>query len=90
MTGGGVIAEVTPGWKEPVVLWQVLVGAPSSGKSPALAATRRLLGPIEADLRLLMVNVSVYMRPKSSRRGCSPTSGGASARLPLNVECLPQ
>jgi hypothetical protein len=51
VTGGGVIAEVTPSWKEPVVLWQVLVGAPSSGKSPALAAARRLLGPIEAELR---------------------------------------
>ena len=49
--GAGVAAEVTPSWSEPLVLWQALVGGPSSGKSPALAAVRRLLGPIEDALR---------------------------------------
>jgi hypothetical protein len=51
VTGAGVLTEVTPGWREPLVLWQMLVGAPSSGKSPALAMARRLLDPIQDDLR---------------------------------------
>jgi len=51
VAGAGVIAEVRPGWREPTILWQALVGAPSSGKSPALGAARRLLDPIEAELR---------------------------------------
>jgi hypothetical protein len=52
VSGTGVIAEVTSGWREPTILWQALVGAPSSGKSPALGSARRLLDPIEAELRL--------------------------------------
>jgi hypothetical protein len=51
VTGAGVLVEVTPGWREPLVLWQMLVGAPSSGKSPALAMARRLLDPIQDELR---------------------------------------
>jgi hypothetical protein len=39
--GGGVMAVVTTQWAEPLVLWQALVGGPSSGKSPALDAARR-------------------------------------------------
>ena len=49
--GAGVAAEVTPSWSEPLVLWQALLGGPSSGKSSALAAVRRLLVPIEDALR---------------------------------------
>ena len=49
--GAGVAAEITPSWSEPLVLWQALLGGPSSGKSPALAAVRRLLGPIEDALQ---------------------------------------
>ena len=49
--GAGVELRATPGWSEPLVLWQALVGMPSSGKSPALAAVRRLLGAIEDELR---------------------------------------
>ena len=45
--GGGIVARVTPQWSEPLVLWQALVGGPSSGKSPALAAARRLLEDFE-------------------------------------------
>ena len=51
MTGAGIEAEVNLGWREPVVLWSALVGVPSSGKSPALAAARRLIEPIELDRR---------------------------------------
>jgi hypothetical protein len=49
--GAGVAAEVTPSWSEPLVLWQALLGGPSSGKSPALAAVHQLLVPIEDALR---------------------------------------
>ncbi|GEP55354.1 hypothetical protein RSO01_25200 [Reyranella soli] len=51
VSGAGVVAQVHQGWLEPLVLWLALVGNPSSGKSPALAAARRLLGPIEDELR---------------------------------------
>ena len=49
VTGAGIEAEVNLGWREPVVLWSALVGVPSSGKSPALAAARRLIEPIELE-----------------------------------------
>jgi hypothetical protein len=48
--GAGAVARVTPDWDEPLVLWQVLVGASSSGKSPALAPVRRLLGALDPEL----------------------------------------
>src|SRR5262249_31649903 len=46
VSGAGIEAEVNLGWREPLVLWSALVGLPSSGKSPALAAARRLIEPI--------------------------------------------
>jgi len=49
--GAGVLARVSAAWAEPLVLWQALVGTPSSGKSPALAAVREQLGAIEDGLR---------------------------------------
>jgi hypothetical protein len=49
--GAGVSVRVTPSWHEPLVLWQALVGTPSSGKSPALAAVRRQLDRIEHERR---------------------------------------
>jgi hypothetical protein len=49
--GAGVRVRVTSTWFEPLVLWQALVGMPSSGKSPALAAVRRPLAVIEDGLR---------------------------------------
>lgn len=45
--GAGTMAVVTPSWSEPMVLWQALIGGPSSGKSPALAAACRLLEGIK-------------------------------------------
>jgi hypothetical protein len=51
LCGAGVMARVSASWAEPLVLWQALVGWPSSGKSPALAAVRRLLDEIEDGLR---------------------------------------
>jgi hypothetical protein len=34
--GGGVVARVTNEWTEPLLLWQAMIGGPSSGKSFAL------------------------------------------------------
>jgi hypothetical protein len=49
LCGAGVLVRITPAWSEPLVLWQALVGRPSSGKSPALASMRSLLGTLEAE-----------------------------------------
>ena len=37
LCGQGVSARITEAWSEPVILWQALVGGPSSGKTPARA-----------------------------------------------------
>ena len=70
LCGAGVMARVSAAWAEPLVLWQALVGWPSSGKSPALAATRNLLGEIE-DL----------MRARDGERRNSHEARVAEARL---------
>ena len=49
LCGAGAEVRITDAWSEPLVLWQALVGGPSSGKSPALAPVRRLLGALETD-----------------------------------------
>jgi Protein of unknown function (DUF3987) len=49
LCGAGVSVCVSPAWSEPLVLWQMLVGGPSSGKSAALAPVRRLLAAIEQE-----------------------------------------
>ena len=50
--GAGVRVRVTPAWDEPLVLWQAVVGEPSTGKSAALAPMRRLLEVIVQERRL--------------------------------------
>jgi hypothetical protein len=45
--GSGVVARLTDSWDEPLILWQVLVGGPSNGKTPALATLRRALAAVE-------------------------------------------
>src|SRR3982075_2184994 len=52
LCGAGVVVRITPVWSESMVLWQAVVGEPSSGKSSALASMRRLLGSIEEEGRL--------------------------------------
>ena len=47
LCGQGVSARITEAWSEPVILWQALVGGPSSGKTPALDWLRRPLGAVE-------------------------------------------
>ncbi len=49
LCGAGVSVRVGPRWAEPLVLWQALVGAPSSGKSPAMASVRALLATLDAE-----------------------------------------
>ena len=48
--GVGVVGRVTDSWSEPLILWQALVGGPSSGKTPALEALRRPLAIVERQL----------------------------------------
>lgn len=43
--------RVTPTWEEPLVLWQAVVGEPSTGKSAALAPMHRLLDLVEQSWR---------------------------------------
>jgi hypothetical protein len=47
--GAGVRMRVTSAWTEPLVMWQAVVGEPSTGKSAALAPMRRLLNAIEQE-----------------------------------------
>ncbi len=47
--GTEIVVRVTPTWTEPLVLWPVLVGGPSTGKTPALGAARRLLAGLDRE-----------------------------------------
>ena len=49
--GAGVQVKPQTGWSESLVLWQALVGSPSSGKSPALSAMRRQVAQLEDEQR---------------------------------------
>jgi hypothetical protein len=49
--GAGVCVRIGPRWLERLVLWAMMVAAPSSGKSPALEATRHLLAEIDRQHR---------------------------------------
>jgi Protein of unknown function (DUF3987) len=53
LCGAGVVVRITPAWCEPLVLWQAMVGEPSTGKSSALAPMRRVLGSVEEERRAL-------------------------------------
>jgi len=50
LSGAGAVVRIAPAWVEPLVLWQALVGRPSSGKSPALAPVRALLATLQEEL----------------------------------------
>jgi hypothetical protein len=51
LCGAGTRVQITAGWSEPMVLWLMAVGEPSTGKSAALAPMHRLLGDVEAGMR---------------------------------------
>ncbi|SJZ59180.1 Protein of unknown function [Enhydrobacter aerosaccus] len=44
--GAGLRIEVAAHWREPLLLWQALVGGPSSGKSASFARVRALLAAV--------------------------------------------
>ena len=46
MCGAGIRIEVAAHWREPLLLWQALIGGPSSGKSAAFARVRTLLAAV--------------------------------------------
>ena len=46
MAGAGIRIQVTRHWHEPLLLWQALVGGPSSGRSAAFARVRALLAAV--------------------------------------------
>ena len=46
--GAGIRIEVASHWREPLLLWQALVGGPSSGRSAAFARVRALLAAVGA------------------------------------------
>jgi hypothetical protein len=50
MIGNARSIAPAPDWEEPCILWCVLVGVPSSGKSPALDPFTRIVRGIEADM----------------------------------------
>lgn len=51
IVGCGMQVRATATWHEPLILWVAVVGGPSTGKSPALGAARRLLDRIELEMR---------------------------------------
>jgi hypothetical protein len=64
LCGQGVSARITEAWSEPVILWQALVGGPSSGKTPALDWLRRPLGTVE---RMLARDIAAPAAGESPR-----------------------
>ena len=46
--GAGIRIEVASHWREPLLLWQALVGGPSSGRSASFARVRALLAAVGA------------------------------------------
>ncbi|MDA0743971.1 MAG: DUF3987 domain-containing protein [Proteobacteria bacterium] len=49
LIGNARVVAPRPDWYEPPILWTVLLGAPSAGKSPALDPMSRILDDFEAD-----------------------------------------
>ena len=49
IVGPYVWVVITPAWIEQMVLWMAVIGAPSTGKTPALLAVERLLTGLERE-----------------------------------------
>lgn len=49
--GAGIEIQIGTSWREPGVLWLMMVAAPSAGKSPSLIASRRLIRKISDELK---------------------------------------
>jgi hypothetical protein len=65
--GAGVWVRVSSVWTDPLSLWLAIVGAPSSGKSPALASVHRLVRALEEE-----VAAAELAKPGESRPGRRP------------------
>lgn len=50
LIGNARVVAASPTWQEPSILWAVLVGVPSAGKSPALDPLTRIIAAFEADM----------------------------------------
>lgn len=56
LCGAGASVQVTSTWQEPLVLWQLAIGRVSSGRSPAMASTRRMLATVEQETQAIVVD----------------------------------
>lgn len=76
---------VTPweGWKEPPVLWVMLVGEPSAGKSPALDAVLDPVKEIERELAEIHRKARQDWNDKNELAGLALTQWKADARKSL-------
>lgn len=77
--GAGVRVRVTPVWEEPLVLWQAVVGEPSTGKSAALAPMRRLLDLVEQE------RLAGDEERRAARAGQGGKDGDAAPFVPSQV-----
>ena len=50
LIGNARSAEPWSGWIETAIIWGMVIGEPSAGKTPALQPALRLIAPIDADL----------------------------------------
>ena len=75
--GAGVRVRVTPAWDEPLVLWQAVVGEPSTGKSAALAPMRRLLDLVEQERR---AGDEERRAARASQRGAGQSGAGQGGK----------
>jgi hypothetical protein len=82
--GARVAVDVTPHWREPLVLWQALVGRPSTGKTPALMAARQLVESIghPPGATLWCDDLAAWLAERSDRQE-------SSRRLPAGVPMSP-
>jgi hypothetical protein len=78
LCGAGVRAQVTSAWSEPLVLWQVLVGGPSSGKTTALETIRRPLATVE---KLLQRDAAAVNAERDIRIATGDAALAALARV---------
>jgi hypothetical protein len=83
LCGAGAVVRLAPAWTEPLVLWQALVGRPSSGKSPALAPVRALLATLQEELGT--GDAAGKKRPFLLNDGSAETLDAALAGAPRGV-----
>lgn len=83
--GAGVWVRVSSVWVDPLSLWLSVVGAPSSGKSPALTAVHGLLHVLEREGSGIPAGAVDPDAPESSRRRPTRIIGTGSLESLLDV-----